>query len=230
MNTLVSNAFFPKPEVTFKDCQLGRLARELGPCASVEDLDNPVAKNADALERYANTLVKVEGSEANEGLFSSYKERIDQTPLEGPRGHWEGERGESKYFPNNERIKTILDRYSLDGIDYQNGIPDFSQCSECTVEIDNMSSKRQGKGGNFDQCDAKCAEKWNQEGREGRTDWTARDVENWRSENGYTWHERNDRKTCDLVPTEINDYFGHLGGVAECAKAEKTSMEDEFDD
>ena len=25
-------------------------------------------------------------------------------------------------------------------------------------------------------------------------------------------------KTCDLVPTEVNDYFGHLGGVAECKK------------
>ena len=26
-------------------------------------------------------------------------------------------------------------------------------------------------------------------------------------------------KTCQLVPTEINDYFGHLGGVGECNRA-----------
>jgi hypothetical protein len=25
-------------------------------------------------------------------------------------------------------------------------------------------------------------------------------------------------KTCDLIPTEVNDYYGHLGGVAERKK------------
>ena len=43
-------------------------------------------------------------------------------------------------------------------------------------------------------------------------------MKKWREENGYSWHERNDMKTCDLVPTKVNDYFGHLGGVAECKK------------
>lgn len=37
-------------------------------------------------------------------------------------------------------------------------------------------------------------------------------------ENGYTWHERNDMVICDLVPTKINRFFGHLGGVSECKK------------
>ena len=40
----------------------------------------------------------------------------------------------------------------------------------------------------------------------------------WRKENGYTWHERNDMVICDLVPTKINRFFGHLGGVSECKK------------
>ncbi len=39
-----------------------------------------------------------------------------------------------------------------------------------------------------------------------------------RRENGYTWHERNDMVICDLVPTKINRFFGHLGGVSECKK------------
>lgn len=158
-----------------------------------------------------------------EKLYSTYDERISQTPKEGERGTWTGERGESKYIPFDERLKEILSQYGIDGIEYQNGIPDFSPCAEATVEIDNMSSKRYGPGGNFEQCDQKCAEQWNKEGRDGKTDWTARDVADWRAQNGYTWHERNDRKTCDLVPTEINDKFGHLGGVGECNRQSQTT-------
>ena len=38
-------------------------------------------------------------------------------------------------------------------------------------------------------------------------------------------------KTCDLVPTEVNDYFGHLGGVAECKKRDAAQdIGGEFDE
>ena len=50
--------------------------------------------------------------------------------------------------------------FGIYGIEYDNCIPDFSECSESTVQIDNMSEKRYGPGGNFEQCDSKCAEKW----------------------------------------------------------------------
>jgi NAD+--asparagine ADP-ribosyltransferase len=144
---------------------------------------------------------------------SAYDERIKRTPMgTSDRGVWTGERGESKYMPSDVEVKDILAKYGLDGIEYANGIPDFSKCSECTVKIPNMTADR---AGNFKQCDEKCAEQWNDEGRNNKTDWTARDVANWRRENGYSWHERNDMKTCDLVPTKINEYFGHLGGVGE---------------
>jgi len=144
---------------------------------------------------------------------STYEQRLQHTPNEdGKRGQWDGERGESKYIPTDPEIKEILKKYGLDGIEYKDGIPDFSKVSESTVEIDNMTDNRKS---NFEQCDEKCAEKWNKEGRDGKNDWTARDVANWRRENGYSWHERNDMKTCDLVPTKVNVYFGHLGGVGE---------------
>lgn len=168
-------------------------------------------------EKELNTENK-EGKEAAEGenYFSSYDERLRQTPKEdSDRGEWDGERGESKFIPYDQEIKDILAEYGLDGIVYKDGIPDFSEVSESTVEIDNMTENR---AENFKQCDEKAAEQWNKEGRDGRTDWTARDVAQWRKENGYSWHERNDMKTCDLVPTKINDYFGHLGGVSECKK------------
>ena len=164
--------------------------------------------------------------EKNGECLSTYEERLKQTPAEGDRGHWTGERGESRYIPTDEEIKKILADYGMDGVDYKDGIPDFSKCSEATVEIDDMSSNRNK---NFEQCDEKCAEQWNAEARDGKTDWTARDVANWRRENHYSWHECNDRKTCQLVPTKVNDYFGHLGGVGECNIAEK-KQEDLFDE
>ena len=59
---------------------------------------------------------------------------------------------------------------------------------------------------------------------------TARDVSQWRKENGYSWHERNDMKTCDLIPTKINAYFGHLGGVSECRKRDEVNYGGDFDE
>ena len=222
------HTFLPMNETKFRDCPLAILAREeIG--QPIEDLDQPIAKDEAAVEHFQRVAGRKETGEGEDGLFSTYKERLDQTPVEGTRGHWSGERGESVFLPSQERVKQILGPYGLEGIAYTNGIPDFSACSSCTVEIDDMSTRRYGPGGNFEQCDTLCAEKWNQEGREGRTDWTAREVQAWRSEHGYTWHERNDRTTCDLVPSEINDYFGHLGGVSECSKAEGLNREDEFD-
>ena len=120
-----------------------------------------------------------------------------------------------------------MEKYGLDGIEYEDGIPDFSGVSESTVEIEDMTDNR---AKNFRQCDEKCAEQWNKEARDGRTDWAARDVKQWRQENGYSWHERNDMKTCDLIPTKINDYFGHLGGVSECSKRDADNDGGDFDE
>lgn len=173
--------------------------------------------------------------ETSEGDYpSTYKERVDRTPRDdGERGEWQGERGESVFVPNDPEIKQILEEYGVEGIEYQDGIPDFSPCAESTVEIDNMTDNRSGppvEGSNFQQCDQKCAEQWNAQARDGRTDWTARDVANWRRENGYSWHERNDMKTCDLIPTKINGYFGHLGGVGEYIRSSSYQEEGVFDE
>lgn len=44
---------------------------------------------------------------------------------------------------------------------------------------------------------------------------SARDIKKYREINNFTWHELNDVKTMQLVPTKINSEFGHLGGVGE---------------
>lgn len=43
----------------------------------------------------------------------------------------------------------------------------------------------------------------------------AGDIADIREELKLTWHELNDGKTMQLVPSEINSKFGHLGGVGE---------------
>ena len=87
------------------------------------------------------------------------------------------------------------------------------------VEISDMRADRSDT---FRKADNACAEKWNQEKFEGKADWTRKDIEEWRDNNEYTWHENNDRKTCELVPRSIHSKCGHLGGFSECKKAEAT--------
>ena len=167
-------------------------------------------------------------SDVENDYYSTYDERIKQTPAEeSDRGEWSGDRGESNYTPSDEEIQKILGKYDEKSITYKDGIPDFSEVAEATVEIKNMSEDRPE---NFRQCDEKCAEQWNKKERNGRTDWTARDVKEWRQANAYSWHERNDLKTCDLVPTQVNAYFGHLGGVSECKKRDVGNGGSDFDE
>lgn len=161
-------------------------------------------------------------------VLSTYNERLCQTPRDGERGFWDGTRGEAKFISYESEMRELLAEYGTDGVIYQDAVPDFSPFSEAMVEIDHMSPVRQGRGGNFEQADQKCAVQWNQEGRDGRTDWTARDAADYRRTNGLSWHECNDRRTCQMIPAKINDYFGHLGGVAECKKADR--QEDLFDE
>jgi hypothetical protein len=161
--------------------------------------------------------------------YNSYDECIKYTPCNSERGSYEGERGESKFIPSEATdegrvVKAKLEEYGKDGIEYKNAEPDFSEVSECTVKIDNMTQNRydyeDAEGnycyGNFSQADQCCAEQWNENAKDGKTDWTAKDVSNYRADRGLTWHERCDTETMDLVPRDINTFFGHLGGCAEC--------------
>lgn len=185
--------------------------------------EKPVVSDASVEYRDA-----VEKRDVENQYYSTYDERIKQTPREdSDRGEWSGDRGESDFIPNEEDVQDILNHYDKDSITYTDAIPDFSEVAESTVEIENMTENRVD---NFRQCDEKCAVQWNENTRDGRTNWTGRDIKEWRQENGYSWHERNDMKTCDLVPTKVNDYFGHLGGVSECKKRDAENGESDFDE
>lgn len=137
-------------------------------------------------------------------------------------GSWEGtngesgEKGNSTWKPNPEDVPShanedgrtwgeIMDEYGIDGIPFNDGEPDFSEVSKGTVEIDDFSTERFGAGGNFDQADEKLAE---------QRGCTKEEVQAWRAENNYTWHEKQDCKTMQKVPREIHHNVPHTGGIS----------------
>ena len=157
--------------------ELSKLAQSMDKLTDEKDIDKPIAKELD---------------------------EVKGCPIEGNGGHWEGERGNSKWFPNRDEIPKnpltnpdgltwgqILDKYGIDGIEFKNGEPDFSPVAKGTVEIDHFTDNRYGKGGNFDQACERLAE---------QRGCTKEEVKAWMKENKYTWHERSDCKTMDRVP------------------------------
>ncbi|MES5955736.1 HNH endonuclease [Bacillus fungorum] len=111
-------------------------------------------------------------------------------------------------------------------MEYKNGVPDFSPVAKAQFEIEYMLGGT-GKHGtkartiNFKQADQKLAEQLNNSpelaSKFGMTPGKikAGDIADYREEYKLTWHELNDVKTIQLVPSEINGKFGHLGGVGE---------------
>jgi len=149
-----------------------------------------------------------DGKSFMESLYSYA--RLPQTG-----GGWEGEEGDSKWFPDREKKpesaltnpedKTwgeILDENEIDGVTFNDGEPDFSEISKGTVEIEDFSENRDD---NFDAADERLAE---EKGCE------KNDVRNWRKEHQYTWHERSDMRTMDKVPRTVHGNIPHEGGIS----------------
>ncbi|XNQ12939.1 HNH endonuclease [Lysinibacillus sp. 3P01SB] len=161
---------------------------------------------------------------------SSYEARLKQTPaVSNPKVEFQGTRGESKCIlkpPPDPSLKRILDGADIDGINYKNAVPDFSPVTKAQLEIDYMFGGT-GKHGsparrlNFVQADQKLADQLNKSPElanqfgmnSGKI--TKTQIEKYRLANDLTWHELNDVKTIQLVPSEINSTFGHLGGEGE---------------
>ena len=148
--------------------------------------------------------------------YSSFNKRFDQTPVDDEWGHWSGDRGESEYiYDRSKTIRISEDRYVTveagTKVTYRNCVPDFSPYQEAQVTIPSMTNSRSH---NFNQADKALAELWTKNQYNGRS-WTAQQVKAYRTSNGLTWHEMNNMESMQLVPTEVNAGFGHLGGVAE---------------
>lgn len=136
-------------------------------------------------------------------------------PIEN--GNWEKERGDSKWIPDldyipqksNPEEKTweeILDKYDIEGIQFNEGEPDFNEIDRGKVEIVDFSERRED---NFAKADIEMAKK---------KDCLPQEVVAWRKENGYTWHECKDMKTMQKVPRSVHNNIPHSGGIAEIKK------------
>lgn len=132
-------------------------------------------------------------------------------------GCWEGEKGNSLWNPGNDKIpgkanpdnkswSEIKEEYGIDGVQYNDGEPDFSNISRGEAHIEDFTSDRYK---NFKQADEAEAEK---------RGCTPEDVKQWRQENGYTWHERGDCETMDKVPSIVHNNVVHSGGISEKKK------------
>lgn len=141
--------------------------------------------------------------------YSTYKQRVDRTPINSERGKWTGERGESTY-ELSEPI-TRADGKVIDKASYTNGVVDLSHYSEAEVKITNMNDNRNQ---NFKKADEVLAKLWDSMRYKNRR-WTAKDIEKYRKNFKLSWHEMNNMSSMQLVPEEANSSFGHLGGVAE---------------
>jgi len=135
-----------------------------------------------------------------------YHKRIAATPGENSSlGTWTGPRGESTFIPSDPQIQALLQQKGLQGIKYQNGIPDFSPFMVEEIELFNMHGGDNGRDYNFAQADRIA------NSRNGLTQAQASSIYGI----PYVWHECSDMKTMQLIPFDINDYFGHMGGVGE---------------
>lgn len=127
---------------------------------------------------------------------------------------FDGEVGNSLARPDasmksGPEAKKWLDDHGLHGIEYRNGYPDFSAIAFESVKIPRMTADRES---NFKQAYKAVAEKWNADSRDGRTDWTAKDVKQWKKDNGLSIHEKEDLTTCEFIPECVHKHFGHIGG------------------
>lgn len=149
--------------------------------------------------------------------YSQYNARLVKTPVNGERGQWSGARGESDFVLKEPLV--LSDGTKITKITYNNAVPDFSLYAKAEVKItmtkDRYSIKKDGIVGNFEKADQALAEHWTKIKYKGKS-WTAREIAQYRTDNKLTWHEMNNMESLQLVPTEVNSTFCHLGGVREC--------------
>ena len=79
---------------------------------------------------------------------SSYEARFNQTPAPiNPKVEFIGESLCTLKPPPDPNSKRILDEAGIDGIQYKNGVPDFSPVSKAQVEINYMLGGKENLGG-----------------------------------------------------------------------------------
>jgi Domain of unknown function (DUF4157)/A nuclease of the HNH/ENDO VII superfamily with conserved WHH len=89
------------------------------------------------------------------------------------------------------------------GIPYHNGFPNFTQWQLPGSEVSLLNMTGRGMG-DFAAADTIAG---------ARTGMTQRQFQQWRLDNGYTWHHRENAISMQLVPTALHASVPHLGGA-----------------
>ena len=190
-------------------------------------------------------VMNSEATSLNKGSSVAKAREYDSDPVHQPNriptdrtGRFGGERGNSSFYPNNDAALTRMQGFGegINSIEYRDGNPDFSPFSnhnspwgniDSRVEIGHMTDQRTNPSyeygrrndshdpnadlGNYAQGDNALADRL----RESNPDITSAHIEEFRTNNGLTWHEYPDGKSMQLVPTEIHDACRHSGGVSD---------------
>ena len=135
-------------------------------------------------------------------------------------------------YSGQEFKEHMMEEYGVDRVSYSHREPDFepfeqefsaddlseflrekygddmekeiSAGYEGHVELEDMGTSRNGAEGTFSRANEIVAEAMGVE---------AKDIADYMDSRGLTWHECGDRHTVRAVPSEINQAFGHTGGI-----------------
>ncbi len=218
----IGNTEFKSKDIVFdKPVELENEIKDIYADLFEDDYDSKIDKADMGLLEKSNEDIATELEEAKETYYEILEiepvltNEYKHCPVEN--GEWSGERGNSTWVPDPEYIpqkgnpegktwQEILEKNGIEGIEFKDGEPDFSEISKGDVKIEPFSENRSD---NFDKADIELAK---QKGC------TPEEVAKWRKENDYTWHECKDMETMQKVPCEVHNNIPHSGGISEKKK------------
>jgi hypothetical protein len=146
---------------------------------------------------------------------STPKERLDQTPVNN--GEWSGERGESKWTSTLTDVQEQYKQYGVDGIEYKDGLPDFSPISQFDHYLPDkpINLVTATDDDQFDDCSKalkKYVEDNPEEAKRKFNNKQLNQINTSKKPSGFTWHHSVESGKMELVPTRIHQNSGHYGG------------------
>ena len=206
----------------------GKSSAKLAAKTSAKGLAKHSAKQTGKLALKNGGRAGAKATVARSGSVVRYKN------IPKSNGSWLGKPGDSRWMPTPDRVGTKLnptgkkmgqilaENNMQKGIPFKQGKIDLHAASKGTVRIDNYTLSRTR---NFAQADSKLAGairsgKVNPDiqnalksmGIDPKTV-TKGDIKSLRKL-GYTWHERPDMKTLDLIRSELHANVSHSGGIS----------------
>lgn len=174
-----------------------------------------IAKLNEMQDNNGDKIYDVEYWNTIDKYGSTPKERLDQTPINN--GEWTGERGESKWISYLEDVQEQYRKYSIDGINYKDKLPNFSSIShfdyylpEEPVDLVTATDSEQ-----FEACNKALKKYVEDNPYEAKNKFNKKQLEQIKAglkPSGFTWHHSVERGKMELVPTRIHQNSGHYGG------------------